>query len=104
MYYPENLEGEARTRMVSAIVVTALFSIFGGFIAIPAIIRSFRAMQLAKAGDLENAYELYDSAKKYITWGIVVGIILMIAYVVLEICLISATDSYSYYDSYYYYY
>lgn len=84
MYNPETLEGEARTRMVSAIVITALFGV-GGLFAVPAIIRSFKAMRLAKAGDFDNAFELYSSAKKFIALGIIFGIIFIVFYTMMMI-------------------
>ena len=86
MYNPETLASEARTRMIkartkeslqNAIVTVAIFGIFGGFIAIPAIIRSSKAMRFAKVGDFDKVYELYQSSKKFINWSIVVGIIMI---------------------------
>lgn len=104
MYNPETLASEARTRMIKAIVTVAIFGILGGFIAIPAIIRSSKAMALANAGDFENAFNLYQSSKKFISWSIVVGVILIIAYIALVIySFASEPDSYSYYNDYYYY-
>ena len=102
MYNPETLASEARTRMIKAIVTVAIFGIFGGFIAIPAIIRSSKAMRLANAGDFENAFNLYQSSKKFIIWSIVVGIIMIIVYFVFIIyTVISEPVSYNYYNYYY---
>ena len=99
MYNPETLASEARTRMIKAIVTVAIFGIFGGFIAIPAIIRSSKAMRLANAGDFENAYNLYQSSKKFINWSIVVGIIMIIVYFVFIIyTVISEPVSNNYYN------
>lgn len=102
MYNTETLEREARTRMIKAIVTVAIFSIFGGFIAIPAIVRSAKAMRFAKVGDFEKAYELYQSSKKFINWSIVVGIIMYIVYFIFIIYMvISEPVSNNYYNYYY---
>ena len=102
MYNPETLASEARTRMIKAIVTVAIFSIFGGFIAIPAIIRSSKAMRFAKVGDFEKAFNLYQSSQKFINWSIVVGIIMYIVYFVFIIYMvISEPVSNNYYNYYY---